>query len=154
MELYLMQHGEAEPEEVDPARPLSRQGHDEVARVARTARKVGVRADRILHSGKLRALQTAEILARELNLEGKVSHAEGLAPKDDPQVVLRTIEASKETLILVGHLPHLSRLAGLLLVGDPDREIVAFRMGALVSLMKDSAGAWRLRWIVLPEAAG
>ncbi|GBD31840.1 Phosphohistidine phosphatase SixA [bacterium HR33] len=149
-----MQHGEAAPEEVDPARPLTPRGREEVARVARMARKMGVRAERILHSGKLRALETAEILARELGQEANVSQADGLAPKDDPQLALHTIEASNQSLILVGHLPHLSRLVSLLLVGDPGREIVAFRMGALVSLARESESGWRLRWIIPPEAGG
>ncbi len=149
-----MQHGEAAPDEVDPARPLTLRGREEVVRVARTARKMGVRAERILHSGKLRALETAEILARELGLEGKVSRTEGLAPKDDPRQALQTIEAANESLVLVGHLPHLSRLTSLLLLGDPEREIVAFRMGALVSLVMGSEGNWRLRWIIPPEAGG
>jgi phosphohistidine phosphatase len=153
MELYLMQHGEAEPEEVDPARPLTPLGREEVARVARVARKMGVRVGLILHSGKLRALETAEILARELGPEIEVRQADGLAPKDDPRAVLPAIEASSQNLVLVGHLPHLSRLASLLLIGDPGREVVAFRMGALVALERDSAGAWKVRWIVPPEAA-
>jgi len=79
-----MQHGEAELEEVDPARPLTPLGREEVARVARVARKMGVRVELILHSGKLRALETAEILARELGPEIEVRQADGLAPKDDP----------------------------------------------------------------------
>ncbi|GIW52232.1 MAG: phosphohistidine phosphatase SixA [Gemmatimonadales bacterium] len=149
-----MQHGEAAPEEVDPARPLTPRGREEVARVARMARKMGVRAERILHSGKLRALETAEILARELGSSAKVTQTDGLAPKDDPRQALQTIESSNENLILVGHLPHLSRLAGLLLVGDPNREIVAFRMGALVALARESGSGWRLRWIIPPEAGG
>ncbi len=149
-----MQHGEAEPEGVDPARPLTLRGREEVARVARTARKMGVHPERILHSGKLRALETAEILARELGLEGRVKQAEGLAPKDDPRQVLPTIEAAEQGLVLVGHLPHLSRLTSLLLLGDSEREVVAFTMGALVSLVTGSDGGWRLRWIIPPEASG
>ena len=52
--------------------------------------------------------------------------------------------------LLVGHLPHLSRLASLLLVGDATREIVAFRMGGIVCLEND-AGRWRIKWILTPE---
>jgi phosphohistidine phosphatase len=45
---------------------------------------MGVRVELILHSGKLRALETAEILARELGPGIEVRQADGLAPKDDP----------------------------------------------------------------------
>jgi len=50
----------------------------------------------------------------------------------------------------VGHLPHLSRLTSLLLVGDPTREIVSFRMGAIVCLTREEEG-WRLKWILTPD---
>lgn len=52
--------------------------------------------------------------------------------------------------MLVGHLPHLAKLAGLLLVGDADRPVVAFENGGLVSLQRD-ATAWSL-FVVLPPA--
>ncbi len=54
--------------------------------------------------------------------------------------------------MLVGHLPHLSRLASLLLTADPAREIIAFRMGGMVCL-SEWEGQWRLHWILTPEIA-
>ncbi|HDD66024.1 MAG TPA: phosphohistidine phosphatase SixA, partial [Nitrososphaeria archaeon] len=62
MKVYLVQHGEAKREEEDPARPLTEEGKREVEDVARFLAELGVRVDRILHSGKLRAAQTANIL--------------------------------------------------------------------------------------------
>lgn len=148
-----MQHGEAASEQEDPARPLTPRGREEVGLVARVASRIGVRPGRILHSGKLRALETAEILARELGTPQVVGQADGLAPNDDPRRILPTIEESQAPLILVGHLPHLSKLCSLLLLGDPGREVVAFRMGALISLVGDDKAGWRLRWIIPPEVS-
>jgi phosphohistidine phosphatase len=54
--------------------------------------------------------------------------------------------------MLVGHLPHLSRLASALLLGDPGREIVRFRMGAIVCLVR-AEGRWLLQWVLTPELA-
>jgi phosphohistidine phosphatase len=51
---------------------------------------------------------------------------------------------------VAGHLPHLSRLASLLVTGDPDIEVVAFRNSGLVALGRDGAG-WRIAWILTPE---
>ncbi|MBI3989381.1 MAG: hypothetical protein HY347_07165 [candidate division NC10 bacterium] len=50
------------------------------------------------------------------------------------------LEAAQEPLMLVGHLPHLSRLTSALLVGDPEREVIRFRMGAIVCLSKTAGG--------------
>ncbi len=55
--------------------------------------------------------------------------------------------------MLVGHLPHLRRLASLLLVGDPEREIIRFRNGAIVCLVQGD-GHWLLQWVLTPELAG
>ena len=66
MDIYLMQHGVATPAEEDRARPLSAPGRAGVERVARRAAACGVRVGRCVHSGKLRAEQTAR--AQELLL--------------------------------------------------------------------------------------
>jgi phosphohistidine phosphatase len=77
---------------------------------------------------------------------------EGLAPADDPGKARAAIELARHPLMLVGHLPHLSRLASLLLVGDPEREIVWFRNGAIVCLVR-AQDRWLLQWILTPELA-
>ncbi len=61
MDLYLMQHGQATTETEDPERPLTDAGRAAVQRVAKRARAAGVRIGGCLHSGKLRAEQTAQM---------------------------------------------------------------------------------------------
>ena len=63
MDLYLMQHGQATTETEDPERPLTDAGRAAVQRVAKRARAAGVRIGGCLHSGKLRAEQTAQLLS-------------------------------------------------------------------------------------------
>lgn len=150
MTLYLVQHGEAKSETEDPARPLSEGGRQAVERVGRHAAALRLLVAEIRHSGKLRARQTAEIFARHLLPLRGVREADGLAPDDDPGKAVAAIEAAAESLMLVGHLPQLRRLASCLLVGEPDREIVRFRNGGIVCLAKAGTG-WRLQWILTPE---
>lgn len=151
MELYLMQHGEAASKDVDPERPLTDLGKAEVARVARAAHLAGVTVSTVMHSGKLRALQTAEIVAKELGVNEPHSSIEGLSPNDDPTIVASSLESFLSPVVLVGHLPHMSRLCSLLLAGDAERHPVQFRMGGIVSLIQDESGVWRLRWMLTPE---
>ena len=151
MRLYLVQHGEAKREEEDPARPLTDRGREEVERVSSYAAKIGVRVERILHSGKLRARQTAEIMAKHLKPPKGVERADGLEPLADPKVWAERLRGVEGDLMLVGHLPHLSRLTSLLLTGREDVEPVAFRMGGIVCLERDEEGKWRMQWIVRPE---
>ena len=67
MRLYLVQHGEAKPETEDPDPAPHRQGAANVRKVA-TATAALVSAARIIHSGKTRARQTAEIWALTLGV--------------------------------------------------------------------------------------
>lgn len=152
MQVYLVQHGEAKPEAEDPARPLTDRGREEVRRVAERTAALGIQVAEIRHSEKLRARQTAEIFAAALCPSRGMREMEGLAPADDPGKARAAIESAREPLMLVGHLPHLSRLASLLLVGDFGREIIRFRNGAIVCLVQVE-GRWLLQWTITPELA-
>jgi phosphohistidine phosphatase SixA len=46
------------------------------------------------------------------------------------------IEGAGGPLIIVGHLPHLSRLVSPLILNDPQKETIKFKMGVIVSLTK------------------
>jgi phosphohistidine phosphatase len=147
VQLYLVQHGQAKAEDEDPERPLTDRGADAVAQVARYAvGRLAVRPARVVHSGKTRARQTAELWSGLLN--GEVEEGNGLAPNDDPTRWMERLEAETRDLMLVGHLPHLARLAGLLLTGDSERAVIGFRQGGLVGLERNGS-SW-VAWLVLP----
>jgi phosphohistidine phosphatase len=52
--------------------------------------------------------------------------------------------------MVVGHLPHLSRLAALLLTGDPAKEVVKFRYSGVLALTKEQ-GRWSVAWYITPD---
>ncbi len=150
MQIYLVQHGLAKSKEEDPARALTPAGREEVERVARAAAAAGVRPASILHSGKTRAQQTAEMFAAHLEPAHGVHAVESLDPGDEPHRMRQRVEEADEPLMLVGHLPHLSLLAALLLAETPEREIVAFRNGGVVCLERHE-GRFGVGWILTPE---
>ncbi len=154
MLLYLVQHGEAKKEEEDPERGLTDKGFKDVARSAIYARKTGLRVAAIHHSGKRRALQTAQVLADQLKPEKGSVRADGLAPLDDPGAWAGRLAGMEEDVMLVGHLPHLARLAGLLLCGDREKTFVDFKMAGIVCLKRQDDGRWALEWMVVPEMTG
>jgi phosphohistidine phosphatase len=151
MVLYLVQHAEAKTELEDPARPLSDRGVQEISRVARHLSTLGLEVHGILHSGKLRAWQTAEALSRALTTSGNVRQTDGLAPLDDPRIWAERLSEREGSLMLVGHLPHLARLASLLLTGSADRAAVSFRMAGVLCLGRDEDSSWSVLWMVTPE---
>jgi len=152
MNIYLVQHGEAEPEDVDPARPLTERGRRDTQRVATCAARLGLEVHQIRHSGKTRAEQTAMILGEALSPPGGVVAESGLAPKDDVRPVAEALARDSQPVMLVGHLPFLSHLAGLLLTGDPDRPVVQFCRAGIVCLARQES-RWLVAWILTPEMA-
>jgi phosphohistidine phosphatase len=134
MELYLVQHGEAKPESEDPERPLTDRGTEAVRRIAAWAARIGVQVGQIRHSGKRRAEQTAALMGERLNPPKGVIVAEGLKPNDDPSPLAEALRSEHESLMVVGHLPYLGRLASLLVVDDPDGGIIRFQQAGIVCL--------------------
>jgi phosphohistidine phosphatase len=143
--MYLVRHGEALSAVENPARPLSRMGRASVERIARLALERGVSVSAIYHSGILRAEQTAAILAKYLVPPLGVEPRAGLLPGDDPAIVKAEWEEAAGTIMLVGHLPYMNRLAGLLVAGDSDRTVVEFSPATMACCVKEG-GRWKIAW--------
>ena len=151
MNVYLMQHGKPVPKEQDPDRPLSDQGKADVGRVAEFLKKSGVVVAEAFHSGKTRARQTAEIMVSQLNPDIKAQERAGLSPLDDVKEIANQIKDTDKELLITGHLPHLGKLASLLVAGDEAVPVMKFQQGGVVCLQKDEGGEWCVAWMVVPE---
>jgi len=146
---YLMRHGEALPASENPQRPLSPEGRRHVEEVARLARERNIQVSAIYHSGILRAKETAEIVAGYLMAPGSAAELSGLLPEDDPEIVKGELEAAPDSVLLVGHLPFMSRLAGLLVNGDPERPVAEFYPATLVCCIR-APSEWKMGWQLSP----
>ena len=151
MKLFLVQHGEAHTKEVDPDRSLTDRGLEDVDRLADFLGKADIRVERVIHSGKLRASQTATRLAAAI-APGVEPETSGLInPKDNPKAFdWQSGSWDKDTLI-VGHLPFLARLVSHLVIGDENRPITAYRPGSVVCLAPDEDERWMVDWMIRPE---
>jgi phosphohistidine phosphatase len=151
MYLYLMQHAEAAPKEQDPERGLTAAGRAAAKKTAAFFKRQQPEIHVIWHSGKARAEQTAAILAEALGLGQRVMMHTGLAPNDDIRAVREKLEKSgQNNIVIVGHLPFLSRLAAALLAGKSGADLINFRPGGIVCLAREE-GRWRILWAVVPE---
>jgi len=146
MKVYLVQHAKPKPEEEDPQKPLSEQGEVEAQKVAEFAKNIKV--NKIQHSGKLRAQQTAEILGKSLGVD--VVKTDSLEPMADTQIWANRIEEYSEDVLLVGHLPHLAKLASQLLTQNQEKPVISFKQGGIVCLEKTERG-WQVAWMVTPD---
>ena len=107
--------------------------------------------DVIEHSDKLRARQTAELLALHLRPALGTKQVEGLAPNDPVAPLASRLGKEPKDVMLVGHLPHLSRLADTLLGVKPESELIRFQMGGCVCLESDDSGKWTICWMLTPD---
>jgi phosphohistidine phosphatase len=151
MKLYLVRHGDALAPDADPERRLSETGHRQVARMAAFLSEEGVRVARVFHSGKPRAQQTAAALAAAV-APGTPPHArEGLNPNDPVEPLAEAIAAWREDCLIAGHMPHLARLASVLLTGRSLPTGFDFEPAATACLERGDGGAWSLAWFVGPS---
>jgi phosphohistidine phosphatase len=153
MKLYLVQHAKAAAKQEDPDRPLTEEGKREVQKVAEFVKRLRLWVDHLWHSGKLRAEQTAEALKGVIEVQA-TSARDGLGPMDDVAALADELEGSEEHIMVVGHLPFLSKLASLLLTGSESANAVAFKNGGVVSMQSGEDGRWQIDWMVTPELLG
>ncbi len=151
MYLYLVRHGDAKRKDEDPLRALSEKGMYEITLIASHVTQLNFHVQRIFHSRKLRARQTAETLSEYLKPFKGLSEVDGLSPLDSPEIWAMRLLDMKDDTILVGHLPHLGRLASLLLCGKAEKNIIAFRTAGIACLHRDDTGIWSVEWMLTPE---
>ncbi|MCS7067525.1 MAG: phosphohistidine phosphatase SixA [Meiothermus sp.] len=132
MELYLIRHAialEAAPDQSDDARPLSEAGIQKFKEAVQGLKRLGTRFDRLYHSPKLRAIQTAELLVPLLDGETEVTPY--LATEPGPEL-LKTLAGA--SVGLVGHEPWISELCAWLLTGHKKGETFPFKKGGVAWL--------------------
>lgn len=151
MKLYLVQHGEACKKDVDPSRPLTDKGKDDIDRLAEFLMQAGIQVDRVLHSGKLRAVQTAQRLAEAI-APGVEPEASGLInPNDNPKAFDWQSESWDRDMLVVGHLPFMAKLISHLVIEDENKLITAYQPGSIICLERYNDSHWLVNWMIRPE---
>lgn len=154
MTLYVAQHGKSLTASEDPEKGLSKDGRSETQHIAEVAAGYQVNVSRILHSGKQRARQTAQIFGQYLSPEGGIESCEGMNPLDDVNALARTLPLDQQVMV-VGHLPFLERLIGLFVCGDPDKVLFKLQNSGIVCLdYLEDAQHSVIRWALMPHIGG
>ena len=152
MKLYCVRHGHAEKIAVqDSERPLTAQGNNEISKVAGYLAHRGVHVSHIMHSPKLRAVQSARILEKAV-ATGSVTENCDLLESDRAVIPLvEMIQDWDDDTMLVGHMPFVSHLVSALILGDDAHEIVCFPPGTIVCLERHESHSWILNWVLRPD---
>jgi len=152
MIIYLARHGDYVNGNDDFTRVLSARGRAEISAMAEELKNRGVHIRATLHSGKIRAQQTAEILADALMTSSVISMVDGLTPNDDPaEFETEHFPNLVNSSLIVGHLPFMGLMVSLLVTGDAERQPEAFEAGTVVCMEKAENGKWTRNWALHPS---
>ena len=161
--LWIIRHAQAVPGSDDFSRELTSHGRAQAEALGRFLRNLNVPPpDLVWHSPLVRARQTTDLLLETAAWSPKVEPKEILTPDDDPAQIAAEIQnqtLQNPSLAIVGHNPHLTRLASLLILGDSEAE--AFQMETATCLCLEnhlhfggSAGQfrrWSVAWMLPPH---
>lgn len=152
-ELYLLRHAHAG----DPAkwhgadfdRPLSAKGRAQATRLGAFLAATGFAPDAIVTSPRIRAVQTAELVAERLGATCRIDDrlADPLSAATVERILADAGDPSRP--ILVGHDPDFSELLALLAGAE-----VPMRKGAIARIDVEqplTPGQGVLRWLLPPE---
>jgi phosphohistidine phosphatase len=151
MRLYIIRHAHAVDADEDRMRPLSSRGIAQIRALAEFLHRGAAFAPvEIWHSSLLRSRQTAESLKARMGLAAPLTLMPDLEPEDDPRAVARRVKASSHPIAIVGHEPHLSALASLLVTGHAEPPVFLMKKGSVLAL-EGGASHWAVRWHVSPD---
>jgi phosphohistidine phosphatase len=163
MKLYILRHGDAgehgDPRYKDSERPLTPKGIQRTKQMTHTLKQMEISFDAILSSPLVRAKQTAEIVARGLQLMDKLKLTEQLSLSGSMEKLVEQINAIRpvpDSVLLSGHEPYLSGFISLLCVGGPEF-LVRMKKGALCRLEVEALACGRcatLEWLLQPRLFG
>lgn len=150
MKLYLVQHADAVSKDKHPLRPLSPKGLKDATRMATFLGGAEIQVDQIVHSGKLRAEETANALSEGVWRGQAPEVFDGIYPNDATDHLFNTALTAGGDLMVVGHMPFMGRMAARCLTGSEDGLTVAFEPGAVLCLERRDE-TWTLHWLVKPS---
>lgn len=151
MSIYLVQHGKALSKDEDHLKPLSKSGRAVSEFMAQLVKDKGINVSKIIHSSKLRSIETAEIFNNFINTKHGIVFFDGLNPKDNVKQFGDNLDQDSN-LMIIGHLPFLDRLIGYLITGAEESRILRFQNSCVVCIDKiDQKNKWWIKWTLMPH---
>jgi len=117
--LVIMRHAKASFKNAgikDGKRPLTKKGEKSAAEIANKINERELFPQMILTSTAIRAIQTAEIVAKIIDFNGEIQHEKGLymAEADEIIKILRELPDELERVLVIGHNPGLESMIPML----------------------------------------
>jgi phosphohistidine phosphatase len=143
-----MRHAEALTAAEDSERHLSQKGQKDAKALGEYLADCQIDIPHIIHSPRVRARQTAELVSSPMPHSRLVEAATGLDETDTLDYILDELPTWHEDTMVVGHLPFLSQLVSQLVLNQPDVSIVRFAPATIVCLELFEAQRWNISWVM------
>ncbi len=134
-QFYIIRHGIAVERGTpgisdDSKRALTPEGKKKMAEIAQGLVRLGVSLDWIVSSPLVRAVETAKIVAETMNSNVPLDICDDLRPGGAAEALIAYLakHANRKSILVVGHEPDLSELAGRL-IGAGHRAHLALKKG-------------------------
>jgi phosphohistidine phosphatase len=155
MMCYFLRHGPAGDRETwqgtDSERPLTPDGRKRIAREARTIADLKLGLERIITSPLVRARETAEIVAGELDLRDALIEDSRIDIGFSTERLASVLRDHRDesAILLVGHEPSMSAVIGEVIGGGD----IDFKKGAIacVEIVALSPPRGALVWLAAPK---
>jgi len=161
MKLYMMRHAITVPKGTigfaqDAQRPLTQEGHIQARQVAKGLKYLKLDISCIASSPYVRAMQTAEDVAKVLGYSMPIKEMPSLRSEASPSETSLALKSFAEhnAVLFVGHEPHLTSWIEQLAASFGNLNCVLKKAGtACIEIEKTppSAGSGVLRWLMSPK---
>lgn len=149
MKLYFVRHGEAEDlAPTDHSRELTERGKERVAKSAQVLKRLGITPEAIYSSPRIRAQQTAEIIAEALGLDVTITEEVNFGFNVSYIKPLTKKFNSSDEVMFVGHNPDMSQIVHKMAGAS-----VSMKKGGLarIDVVNHKTRRGELVWLIAPK---
>jgi len=149
MKLYLVRHGDAEAlAPTDHGRELTEHGKERVAQASQVIKRLGIAPKVIYSSPRIRAKQTAELIAEALGMTVVITEEVNFGFDTGNIKTLTKDLRSRDEVMFVGHNPDMSQV-----VHKMTGASVAMKKGGLarIDIVSTKVQRGELVWLIAPK---
>jgi phosphohistidine phosphatase len=149
MKLYCIRHGQAESSVLDNKRHLTSDGAASIHLIGKFLVAQNVTIEQLLHSPKLRAQETAEILMSYVHPK-KMSATAALTHEACAQTLADHVANWDAPTLLVTHMPLIASFVNMLLFRESLWPCIEFQPGTITCLERRRK-EWSIDWVISPQ---
>ncbi len=155
MDIYFLRHASAGSQKLsgkdDETRPIDEEGEEQSRDAGKLLAQLGVEPAAFVSSPLTRAVQTAQLVAKEVGFKDDITLHDALRPEGSYEQFQKLLRhyASSDSIVVTGHNPRLSEFLSLLISGGAVSGAIELKKAAVAKI--DWGDSAQLSWCVTPK---